>query len=66
MQRVACAATDHLKDSAVALIEEAAGRPLMVSYQSDGTAIVCRHQIRSTIEGVTGALRHTRTVDGLL
>ena len=44
-------ATDVMRESAVLLIDEAAGRPLLVSYMADGTPIVTRHTVRQAMEG---------------
>ena len=44
-------ATDVTRESAVLLIDEATGRPLLVSYMGDGTPIVARHHVRQAMEG---------------
>ena len=44
-------ATDVMRESAVLLIDEAAGRPLLVSYMADGTPIVTRHHVSLAMEG---------------
>ncbi len=44
-------ATDVMRESAVLLIDEAAGRPLLVSYMADGTPIVTRHHVRQAMDG---------------
>ena len=45
MSRAAHVAIDHMRTSVVELIDAAEQRPLLVSYQSDGTPIISRHNI---------------------
>ena len=66
MTKLLCAASDQSQESVVKLIGEAGDRPLMMSYQSDGTPIVCRHHGKAAIPGAKMPRRTARTMDELM
>ena len=67
LSAVSCVAMSHMKEEVAQLIAAAEGRPLMVSYMSDGTPIVTRHQLKNTADpGQRAPRRSARTMDEFL